>query len=685
LSSHQDYTQKKELIDEKYNKYFKELAAEREEAEKSGDTKKVSEIDRSKMQAQRDYVAETAKNSLSALKDDPTYLSAFEDLKSVSDETLNALIKKFEEAKDAQKDLQPTELKEYMDTIEKMRDELDNRNPFKALKDSTEEYKQALTELEQAKKENDFAQENGQVQVGFTKTLKKDDKGNVSIVETPVYNDAAQAAEKYAKALDKVQKAGNKVEKSQKKLTEQFSEMFRQIQGVGDAMGGEMGKMVSLIGDIGSLVTQTIDAVQTVAVAGANALSTVEKASVILTVISAALQVFNKISSAFGANYDKYEAAKDEYKSYMDVLDDVIAKQKELVETLDAKNAANSYDYAQSLIDKSEKAARTLGKERLNAGASAGSHAIGTRQRKGMNNEGWSELNQWASESGINSGTLSSITGGRMEGLFDLTSKQLEDLKEKAPTFWAKLDGDVKEYLQDIIDCNDKEEELKDTLNESLTQVSFDSVYDDFMDTLDDMDASSSDFANNFTKYLQNAMIKSMIADKYKEKLKEWYQAFSDAEKDGNVSGDELSSLKQQYNDIVNSALKERNDLASSMGWSSDSNESQTATANSIQSITADQADQLVGRITAMQIAVEAGNASRDVHTSQITLINTNLGSIGMNVANTVAIIDDTRSLIANSLIELQSIDSHQKKIEETVLKIYDATTRIGTNINNKF
>jgi predicted lipid-binding transport protein (Tim44 family) len=79
LSSHQDYTQKKELIDEKYNKYFKELAAEREEAEKAGDTKKVSEIDRSKMQAQRDYVAETAKNSLSALKDDPTYLSAFED------------------------------------------------------------------------------------------------------------------------------------------------------------------------------------------------------------------------------------------------------------------------------------------------------------------------------------------------------------------------------------------------------------------------------------------------------------------------------------------------------------------------------------------------------------------------------------------------------------------------------
>ncbi len=71
--------------------------------------------------------------------------------------------------------------------------------------------------------------------------------------------------------------------------------------------------------------------------------------------------------------------------------------------------------------------------------------------RKGMNNEGWAEWNNFANSIGMNPDDI----GNRMTGLFDLTAEQLATLQRDAPTFWAKLDGDVREYLEQIIACNE--------------------------------------------------------------------------------------------------------------------------------------------------------------------------------------------------------------------------------------
>lgn len=68
-----------------------------------------------------------------------------------------------------------------------------------------------------------------------------------------------------------------------------------------------------------------------------------------------------------------------------------------------------------------------------------------------------------------------------MTGLFDLSVEQLEKLQMEAPTFWAKLDGDVRDYLEQIIACNEKTGEMEDLLNESLTGISFDSLFDNFL------------------------------------------------------------------------------------------------------------------------------------------------------------------------------------------------------------
>lgn len=65
-----------------------------------------------------------------------------------------------------------------------------------------------------------------------------------------------------------------------------------------------------------------------------------------------------------------YQQAKEKYESYMEVLDRVISKQKELVSSMEADdfaNADNSYERAQPL-KKQQDYAREMGKAYLNAG-----------------------------------------------------------------------------------------------------------------------------------------------------------------------------------------------------------------------------------------------------------------------------------------------------------------------------
>ena len=92
----------------------------------------------------------------------------------------------------------------------------------------------------------------------------------------------------------------------------------------------------------------SIQGFETAANASSKAISTLEKASVILTIISSAYQIASKIISIFSDDDGEaaYQKAKEMYKSYIQVLNDVIDKQKELVSTLDVKNAQNSYEYA---------------------------------------------------------------------------------------------------------------------------------------------------------------------------------------------------------------------------------------------------------------------------------------------------------------------------------------------------
>ncbi len=161
----------------------------------------------------------------------------------------------------------------------------------------------------------------------------------------------------------------------------------------------------------------------------------------------------------------------------------------------------------------------------MQSGASAGTHSIGVRIRNSMSQELWDQWDEFAKSIGKDPDFI----GGRLSGLFNLTAEQLEKLKEEAPGFWSKLDGDVQNYLNKIIEGGERIEDIQKAVQEQLTQTSFDSLFDNFIDTLMDMDASSKDFADNFGEYMRKAVFTQMFAKGYEDELRKWYESFSEA------------------------------------------------------------------------------------------------------------------------------------------------------------
>lgn len=63
-------------------------------------------------------------------------------------------------------------------------------------------------------------------------------------------------------------------------------------------------------------------------------------------------------------------------------------------------------------------------------------------------------------------------------------------------------------------------ENLTEQINENLTQVSFDSLRDSFMNTLLDMDADAQDFADDFGEYMMKSLLNYQLGDVFDEDLK---------------------------------------------------------------------------------------------------------------------------------------------------------------------
>ena len=268
------------------------------------------------------------------------------------------------------KNMSVEQIKIFQEAIDKMEDEIASRNPFTAMHKSFTDISEAKTELVNALEELAVAQreltaadteyrealeaKNAVIERIYNGELAQDcdelTEANNRLAKSTTT--LATAQEKNSKAEQRTLTARNKVTKSYKTFATNLNSAGKVATDVGkkasnlarvfsDDIADGMEKaldcidevldattdVISAIGDVGKSVskgmTETVDAMGTAtestAQATATSISTVEKASVILTVISAALQIATAIANLFN-NDDKKQKEIERLQERIDQL-----------------------------------------------------------------------------------------------------------------------------------------------------------------------------------------------------------------------------------------------------------------------------------------------------------------------------------------------------------------------------
>ena len=354
LELEQQYNNDIVLIQEARAQKEKELAEATTQERKAEIQKQISNLLAAEAKAVKDKGEALAGFDFDQLKKNPEYVQAFENLNAVGTKTLDHLISLFEKAKEsAAQSMSPDQLREYTKTLEQMYETLISRkDPFKQVEEARAEYSSDNKRVKSIEK--------------YLKALKKGEKGAKDAAKAEKelgksYKSQEEAEQDLEKAKEKRNKSQNKYTKALKNLQEKVKDLASAINSLGQAIGGTEGQIISLCGDVMTFFVNTVDGIKMLAATGAQALSTIEKASVILTIISAAIQLLQKISALYKDSHAQYEEYAKEIKKVNDLTNAVNeyklaclaanqAKEK-WFDTTGLKDLRDAYDYNKKSLE----------------------------------------------------------------------------------------------------------------------------------------------------------------------------------------------------------------------------------------------------------------------------------------------------------------------------------------------
>lgn len=303
IKANESYYDKKTDLVKKYSKEVSDIYKAIAEAEKRGDKEKADALYRTLTEARANYGKEQMTLAFEQLKKDPNYVAAFDDLKGASTDTLNSLIGRFSEVKQAAGEaLNPEGVKTYFDAINGMIDELISRDPIGMIKKLTDELIKQQDELKAAESRRDRVKGGEKIvkSIGYNKDLKK------WVAE---YWELADAEADVAAKGQQVAQTTHKIENAHKTLTKSIQGVADKMGELGGKIGGQTGEIFSLFGSVMTYYQTISDGVTAVGKAGSSAMKSIESASAILAIISAAIQLMQMLSSVLPNQDDLYEKA----------------------------------------------------------------------------------------------------------------------------------------------------------------------------------------------------------------------------------------------------------------------------------------------------------------------------------------------------------------------------------------
>lgn len=494
----------------------------------------------------------------------------FGDLERVSTDTLESLREKLKQYLEGiGDDISPESFKEVMDAFNNIDSELADRSPFETMKKGYEDYKSAMDEVRSAQ---NLLQ---QAQVGGSVIVEEYDEATGTLTRKLITQ--AEAEERLRAAQDKRYSA-------QKSLTDAANSIGQKGMAVVNA-GNDIVEMLGNFGvKVPEAVNNTLNGLGQV-LNGLESIDFTKPFSAITGSIKILTGVGNTIAGLFGfggADYSGYENMKSKYEGLIDIWDSLISKKQQYIDIDYGAEAQKAAEEAKKLVDVQIERQRQLMESLSGSGASIGSHSLGYRVNRGMSAQDWARLSQ--------------LTGSNIQGFGDVINldadvigKVLQD--EKFVSVLTAVNSEFVTYIQNIDKYSEQLQEIAEQEKEAFTGVSFDEFRDSFTSMLSDLDATNQDFADNFEKYLQNAIFSSLIAGKYKQQIQDLYDMWStDAESGNKLTEDEANVLRKKYQDIINDMLAEREQIMKDFGWSSsaDSGSSQSPSSGALTTMSQD-------------------------------------------------------------------------------------------------
>lgn len=547
-----------------------------------------------------------------------------------------------------------------------------------ALKNGTEEQKNAAKEtLANAQSNADLASANVQMQ---SENVEKAQKG---MSETATALKANM--DNVVQGLQQITSGG---------LTNIYNGLIQAGKGVGGAAGklADSLESVPVVGWILSIIDIFKDGISVVI---SGLLDSVFSAvsGIIEDVLSGDLLVstgkslMKGIGSIFDAisfgGFSKLTSIGSNAKEVQEAIDRLTDRNEALQGSIDALNDTIKAGRGAISVNAARKAVKYQDEQNANYLKIAQEQA-----RYSGNHHSWNYYWGGFTQSQIND--FSNQIGRNWDGsLWNLSPEEMKLLKGNVD-MWTQIQnsgkggygGRLTEKLDDYIEQAGKIEELETQLNESLTGMTFDSMYDSFIDTLMDMDASAEDFADNMSEYFMRAMLSNKIGELYYDRLNEWYEDFAKRMEDGALDDNELDYLQGKWNGIVSDAIKERDDIASAVGYDNkETQEQQSASSRGFGTeMTHEDAGELSGRFTAVYESNLRIETAEQQQTVAITELRGSIGSLTSQVTGLYNIADETRTILANSYLELQQIRENTGEIVKPIKQIQADIAEVKRN-----
>lgn len=517
---------------------------------------------------------------------------------------------------------------------------------FDAVVSSMERYKEACDELTAAQEELNAA-----MQSGDEKAIEAA-RDKVNQAENNRNNKKADLQSASDKAQDKVVGLANAV--AQLGASSEMS--LSQLGGVAESIGSLFGQLGSKIGGIIGAALSILDVIGKEGVEGFTKNLNKSIGSALTSLLE--FGTFNLIDFG-GLSNRNVDSQLESLTASNETLVQALNRLSDKMEEADVADKAGIYE--RQMANLQAQMANTQQQMQL-AGdvhddgflGMGGSHSSNYKVDKGMTADDWRKVSEAVGRTVDSAAGFWTLSSEEMARVADEATVQYDKIKQLAD------DGtrDAAQYMDTYITYYEQIEEAQKAYYESLTDVSFDTVRDNFKDALKNMKDDAEAFSEDLENMLQNAVLEALM-DEYEPALDEWYKKFGEYIKDGTLDQWEADDLRRDYEAIVDEARKKYQATSDVLGFGKEEDDT-TPAQQASSAVTVNASQESIDEVNGRMLAIQETGLQMLTQTTQnglaITDIKGNTVAISASMVKIENIGENVRDILADSYLELVSI-----------------------------